>query len=94
MNITDFAAWWGAVIATLVLAWDIYKWKKSGPLIEVSASPNMQILGGMPDSLSGKTYVAVEVRNTGKGKTTVTHLVGYYYSSFINRLKRKKTTST
>jgi len=27
MKITDLAAWWGAIIATLVLLWDMYKCK-------------------------------------------------------------------
>ncbi|MFZ3065657.1 MAG: hypothetical protein WA277_10295 [Nitrospirota bacterium] len=90
-DITDIAAWWGAVIATLLLLWDVYKWKKAGPHLEVSASPNMQTFGGIPDTLGDKTYVVVEIRNTGNAKTTLTHLVGYHYSSFINKLRRKKS---
>jgi len=38
MKITELAAWWGAIIATLVLLWDMYKWERSGPIINVSAS--------------------------------------------------------
>lgn len=30
MRITDWAAWWGVIIATFVLVCDMYKWKRSG----------------------------------------------------------------
>jgi len=40
MKITELAAWWGAIIATLMLLWDMYKWVRSGPIINVSVSPN------------------------------------------------------
>jgi hypothetical protein len=25
-SVSDVAAWWGAVLATVVFAWDVYKW--------------------------------------------------------------------
>ena len=31
MSATDIAAWWGAVIATLALVWNIFTWIRSGP---------------------------------------------------------------
>ena len=31
MSATDVAAWWGGIVATLILAWDVYKWKKTRP---------------------------------------------------------------
>ena len=48
MKITDWAAWWGAIIATLVLVWDMYKWKRSGPIINVSASLGIKTVGKIP----------------------------------------------
>jgi len=93
MNITGVAAWWGAVIGTLVLAWDIYKWKRSGPMVQVTASPNMRTFGGMPDALEDKTFVVVEVTNTGDRKTTLTHLVGFHYSSLLQKLRKNKSKS-
>jgi len=45
MKVTDLANWWGAFIATLVLVWDMYKWKRSGPIINVSASPGIKTVG-------------------------------------------------
>ena len=48
MEASEIAAWWGATIATLVLLWDIFKWKRAGPVVTISASPNMTIVGGVP----------------------------------------------
>jgi len=93
MKITDLAAWWGAIIATLVLVWDMYKWKHSGPIINVSASPGMETVGKIPNHLEGKKYIAVEVTNTGDKKTTITHLVVFHYISLFQKLIKKKDKS-
>jgi len=89
MKVTEIAAWWGAVIASLVLAWDIYKWKRSGPFINVSASPNMKIFGSVPGGNENKTYVVVEVTNIGNQKTTLTHLVSFHYSTLLRKIRKK-----
>jgi hypothetical protein len=93
MNATEIAAWWGAIIATLVFAWDIFKWNRSGPIINVLASPNMKIFGDIPEHPEDMTYVAVEVTNTGDKKTTITHLVGFHYKSIFQKLRRKNNKS-
>jgi len=90
MKLTEIAAWWGAFIATLLLFWDIYKWKRSGPIINVSASPDMEPHGNIPDRLKNKTLVFVQVVNSGDMKTTLTHLVIFHYSSFFKKLIKKK----
>jgi hypothetical protein len=93
MKATEIAAWWGAIIATLVLAWDMYKWKRSGPIINVSASPNMQTFGGVSNGLENKTFVVVEITNTGGRKTTLTKLVGFHCKSIFQKLRRKEDES-
>lgn len=25
---TEFIAWWGAILSTVVLAWDVFKWRR------------------------------------------------------------------
>jgi hypothetical protein len=90
MKITDLAAWWGAIIATLVLLWDMYKWKRSGPIINVSVSIDMQTFGKMPNYPEGKKYVTVEVINIGDRKTTITHLVMFHYKSLFRKIRGKK----
>ena len=90
MELTEIAAWWGAFIATLLLFWDIYKWKRSGPIINVSASPNMELVSTNPDRLKDKILIFVQVVNLGNMKTTLTHLVIFHYSSFFKKLIKKK----
>lgn len=93
MNLTEIAAWWGAGVATLVFAWDIFKWKQSGPVINISAAPNMETFGGVPDGLEGKTLVVVEATNTGSQKTTITHLAGLHYKTIFHKLINKNNKS-
>lgn len=90
MNIiTNIAAWWGAVIATFLIIWDIYKWKHSGSIINVTASPNMKTFGKIPNHLGNNKYISVEVTNTGTRKTTITHLISSHYKSLIFKLIKK-----
>ncbi len=90
MNATDAAAWWGAVVASLVFIWDIYKWKTSGARLHVSASANMQYYDSLRGLDDNKTYVFVEVSNFGDRSTTITHLFGVYYTSYWGWFFRKK----
>jgi hypothetical protein len=92
-SLTSFVAWWGAIVATLVFLWDIYKWAKSGPSIVVSAQPNMKTSVGAPQNLSGTNYVVVEAVNKGNKKTTITQLVSYHYSSIIKRILKKPSAT-
>jgi hypothetical protein len=89
MSVTDAAAWWGALTATLVLVWDIYKWKITGPIVNVSVSPNMKFHGDVPNPLRDETFVVVEVTNTGDRATTLTLLTAVHYRSVFRRFRRK-----
>lgn len=75
MNASDVAAWWGAIIATLVLVWDVFKWRKSRFSIKVSASPNMSSLNPLKEKLEDDKNIFVEVVNRGDKVITLTHLV-------------------
>jgi len=87
MNATDFAAWLGALTGSLALLWDIFKWLNSGPQLTVSASAGMKIFGNfVPEILRGKKFIVVSVNNIGSNKTTITHLLGEYYSILFNKL--------
>lgn len=89
MTPSDIAAWWGAAIATIVLAWDLYKWHRAGPQLEVSASPNMESAGG--EEIYGKgPFVVLEVRNNGDRKTTLTHCVGFRFKNRLAKQLRRK----
>lgn len=86
----DYVAWWGAVVATLVLLWDVAKWFRSGPKIK----QRIQLDTFYPDSKvlsvekleSGESkelaaYCHIEIVNTGTLPTTImgisaTHMGG------------------
>lgn len=89
MTATEIAAWWGAIIATFIFAWDIYKWKQAGPKIDISISTDMETWGAMPSEMDG-TYVVVTVNNSGDQSSTITHLFGYQYPTLFHRIFRKE----
>ena len=92
MSATDIAAWVGAIIGTFVLLWDVFKWVHARPRIAVSAAPNMVAYGAAVAVAGEKPCVVVEATNVGDGKTTLTHLVGYYYDSWLKRIAGRKPT--
>ncbi|MDH5633279.1 MAG: hypothetical protein OEZ10_09860 [Gammaproteobacteria bacterium] len=89
MDISEIAAWWGAVIATIVLVWDVIKWKKSRANVRVSASPNMQSVNKPEGRLEDEKHIFVEVVNQSDRLTTITHLVTKHYSNIWKRLFNK-----
>lgn len=82
---------YAAVISTFVLGWDAYKWLASGAKIDLSVSPNMQVIGGPVPDL--KTYIMVTAYNVGDQPTTITNLGGMYFDSWWRAYitKRKPT---
>lgn len=87
MRATDFAAWWGAGVATLVLLWDIYKWKKRGPRVTYTVSANMSFYGA-GRRLDG-TFVTVRVKNRGDAPTTIENMGFAYYKSRWHKIFRR-----
>lgn len=73
MQLTEIVAWWGAVVATLVFVWDIYKWRQAGAVLEVTVAPNMEPYGNLLKQMTAKTYVVIEVVNKGSKKTTMAY---------------------
>lgn len=53
----------------------------------------MQSFGKIPNHPEGKKYIAVEVTNINNRKTTITHLVGFYYKSLFRKIRGKKDKS-
>lgn len=88
MSPSDIAAWWGAVVATLVFLWELYKWQRSEPQLEVSVAPNMETYGGARAYGKGP-FIVVEVRNNGDRKTTLTQLVGFCFKHPLDRWLRR-----
>jgi hypothetical protein len=86
-SLTDFAAWIGAVVAVLVLLWDIYKEMRSGARIRLKVVPNMRYL--VNGKLTEDMHVAVTIVNEGDLPTTLTHLIVYMFDNRWRRLLRQ-----
>ena len=88
-SISDYAAWWGAIIATLALIWNIVGAIRSGARVFVRVNPNMKVFPEDPIT-KGKTYISVTAVNRGNSPTTITHFCGFYTESFWNHLRKKR----
>lgn len=89
MDASTWAAWWGAVSGSLAVAWEVFRWSRSGPKLQVIATPNMQIITpgeGIDDTL----YISVVVTNGGDSPTTITHFCACTYRNVFDRLRGKK----
>ena len=76
----DYVAWWGAIVATLVLMWDVAKWLKTGPKIRKRIQLNTGYLDSKVLSVekleNGESkklavYCHIELVNTGTSPTTI-----------------------
>ena len=89
MDASTWAAWWGAASGTLAVAWEVFRWHRSGPRLEVAASPNMQyITPGV--SIDETLYINVVVTNVGDKPTTLTHFCGHTYRNWFDRIRGKR----
>ena len=80
-------AWWGAIVATIVLLWDIYKWKASGPKLRLEVLPD-RVIYNDPER-EGKIFISFQAQNIGSQPTTISSLYLRSYSSTYNRLLRR-----
>lgn len=82
----NVVAWWGAVLSTIVFVWNIAKWLLSAPKLQIKVFPNSYEWKGkieiLPDEIveqgvrikKMKPFVIVEVRNVGRGATTLLNI--------------------
>jgi len=83
---TVLLAWWGAVISTGVLAWDVYKWRKTNrPRLRVTAYGEFQDM----DSNNPQKYVSLTVTNIGDKPTTLNFLTFRYYATKPKRFRKQ-----
>jgi hypothetical protein len=83
------AAWWGAIVASIVLLWDIFKWLNRGAKVIVNATGNMQTVNRELGKLDENNIIFLEANNIGDLPTTITHLVFYQYRSWLHKLFNK-----
>ena len=74
------AYWWGAIVATILLIWDVIKWYRNTARVRVAVKVNAIYddgeiipLPGAIDGASGglKEYIHVEIINVGTLPTTI-----------------------
>lgn len=85
---SDYAAWWGAIVASLALIWNIVVAIRTGPKIIVTATPNMQLYPPAPGE-EDKSFIFVKAVNTGTSPTTITHFHGYQAKGRFDYFRKK-----
>jgi hypothetical protein len=88
-QITNYAAWWGATIATAVLFWDVWKWRRDKAAIEMTVRPNMTVIG--EPELEDKYWIKVSATNKGTRPTTIKMVGAEIYPSFIEYIMKRNT---
>lgn len=91
MNITEIAAWWGACVATLLLLWDVFKWRYTGAELAVDVMPYMPFFDDNGEFVSDKNTIGITVSNIGTTSTTLTSVVACSYETRWHELIRKET---
>lgn len=85
---SEIAAWWGAIIATFVLVWNVIKWiKMNKPKIKISVSANNRFINN-PLRSEKELWITVRVNNRGDKETTLTNITMIYYRNILTRLLR------
>jgi hypothetical protein len=71
MSASDWAAWYAAIVATVVAVFDFVKWSRSGPRIKADIRTGQKLVG-MPE-YGDADIILVNIANIGAAATTVTH---------------------
>jgi hypothetical protein len=83
----NLVAIYAALVSTISILWQAWVWFRNGPRLQVTASADMQVMGGY--NKDDKKYAVVNVVNTGSVKTTITNVVIFTYKNIIHRLINK-----
>ena len=78
MNVTEIAAWVGAITGPSAILWDFFKWKTSGPKLAITAWANMVNYPAPPNN---PRFLKITVQNVGTTATTLTNAGFYIYGS-------------
>ena len=84
----DIVAFYAAVVATIVLIWDIVKWMRSGPILKLRVMPTANIVSGLGERKK-KDYVAVWAINVGNKSTTIGNMGVIYYPNLYSKILKK-----
>ena len=78
---------YAAVVATMAILWDAYKWKHAGPKLLLRLNTGIQSIN-MPEH-EGKTLMMVTATNRGDRPTTITHFSIHHYDSWWSYVRRQ-----
>lgn len=90
----DPIAVYAAIIATLVLIWDIVKWASTRARLRVRVKYDMETFNLGPRKLQGKKFVLVTVTNVGSKPTTVQMLGLGSYANWLAKLIVKRSRAS
>jgi len=82
MSASDYAAWYAAIVATIVLVWDVIKFRFSGPVITGEAKANWESYG-IPET-EGHSLTILKISNNGGRPTTINSWGMYWYPAGSN----------
>jgi hypothetical protein len=82
------AAWWGAVVATILLVWDVKKWLGERATLIVNAFGNRRLFSSVSGLRPGE-LVVVNVTNRGRSPTTINGLAMTWFKSRWRRLRKQ-----
>ena len=85
---SNAAAWWGAIVATIVLVWDIVKWSRQGARLVISAYGDRKRFVSGVGALQGEV-VLVTIKNRGRAPTTISGMGMVWFESLWRRLLKR-----
>lgn len=89
---TNILAFWGAFLSSVILVWDIYKWKTAGERLRLTVTPNTLIIGDQRYDPKQR-HISVRIENYGERPTTITTFGMTFYSNIAEKILRKPKQS-
>ncbi len=88
-TVSDYAAWWGAIVASLALTWNIIRTLRAGARVKVKVTANIRVYPSQPPTYEND-YISIKAVNLGTGPTTITHCAGFYTKSIWGIIKKSE----
>ena len=87
---TDIIAIYAAVIATGVLLWDVYKWRRTERVrLAGRIMTNAIVVDGYSPADRNTKYVCLTIDNRGHLGCTITHFIIIHYKNWLNQIRGK-----
>lgn len=93
MSATDLIAIYAAVVATGVLLWDVYKWRRTERVRLVGRVMSNAVLAGPGYADTGERWISLNVDNRGHVACTVTHFYVVAYSGWFQWMRGRSESN-